>query len=403
MARPDVIDLDDYKPGRPTVTRRGGFGIGGWLLILFIAIASARTVARTWIDYAWWSEVGQAETWGQVLLYGWLPSIAAGLIAFPILWFLYNRAMRRPAHWITLGLGLILSLVLGALLIDNWTVVRYYGSTEAAAEGWRDPVFGRPIGFYFFQLPFYGMLLSYVQGLLVVGFMVYWISSRFEVLRDRFSRIQSEDGVDFRGLNLGEALRGPAIRFAAAFFFVLLAGRAYLSRFDVLFEDHGFLVGADYVDVNIVLPMIWGLVGACLVGTILVMMGRMGLAVALVVAVYAASGIVPRVVNALNVRPNEISLQKPYIERHIEGTRTAYGLGNQLKERDFPARMTGAFEPEKHKELLDNVRLWDWKAFHDTITQIQALRPYYVFADTDVDRYRLADGQLRQLLLSPRE
>jgi len=53
--------------------------------------------------------------------------------------------------------------------------------------------------------------------------------------------------------------------------------------------------------------------------------------------------------------------------------------------------------------LLDNVRLWDWKAFHDTITQIQALRPYYVFADTDVDRYRMADGQLRQLLLSPRE
>ena len=33
------------------------------------------------------------------------------------------------------------------------------------------------------------------------------------------------------------------------------------------------------------------------------------------------------------------------------------------------------------------MRLWDWRAFHDTITQIQALRQYYVFADTDVDRY----------------
>jgi uncharacterized membrane protein (UPF0182 family) len=51
---------------------------------------------------------------------------------------------------------------------------------------------------------------------------------------------------------------------------------------------------------------------------------------------------------------------------------------------------------------LDNVRLWDWRAFHDTVTQIQALRPYYSFKDTDVDRY-IIDGQLRQLLLTPRE
>ena len=44
----------------------------------------------------------------------------------------------------------------------------------------------------------------------------------------------------------------------------------------------------------------------------------------------------------------------------------------------------------------------DWHAFHDTITQIQALRPYYAFNDTDVDRYQI-DGQLRQVLLTPRE
>ena len=45
------------------------------------------------------------------------------------------------------------------------------------------------------------------------------------------------------------------------------------------------------------------------------------------------------------------------------------------------------------RPLLDNVRLWDWQPFHDTITQIQALRPYYVFHDTDVDRYTI-DGQI---------
>src|SRR6185369_7609669 len=51
--------------------------------------------------------------------------------------------------------------------------------------------------------------------------------------------------------------------------------------------------------------------------------------------------------------------------------------------------------------LLDNVRLWDWRAFHDTVSQIQPLRPY-TFSDTDVDRYTI-DGQMRQVLVSPRE
>lgn len=403
MARPDVIDLDDFGPRRP-VRGGGGFGLGGWLLVLFVLVASARTVARTWIDFAWWKEVGQVETWGQMLIYGWLPSLGAGLVAFPVFWLLYSKAQpRRVFRWWKPVLGLVISLVLGSVLIDNWTVVRYYGSTGVAAEAWRDPVFGQPIGFYFFQLPFYEMVLKYVQGILVIGFVLYWVASRFESLRDRISRMQDEQAVDLSGLNLGEAFRGPAIRVAVALFFLLLGARAYLSRFDVLFEDHGFLVGADYVDVNIVLPMIWGLVGACVAGAGLVLAGRAGLALGLVIVAYVATGVVPKAVNAISVRPNEISLQKLYIERHIDGTRTAYGLASQLKERDYAAQIGGKFEPAKHQTLLDNVRLWDWKAFHDTITQIQALRPYYVFADTDVDRYRQADGQTRQVLLSPRE
>ena len=51
--------------------------------------------------------------------------------------------------------------------------------------------------------------------------------------------------------------------------------------------------------------------------------------------------------------------------------------------------------------MLDNVRLWDWRAFHDTLSQSQPLRPY-TYADTDVDRYQI-DGHLRQMLLAPRE
>ncbi len=403
MARPDVIDLGDFPRRRTGQEQGGGFGRLGWLLLALIVLGSGGTIARWVIDWAWWQEMGQGETWQQILLYAWMPSVVAGLVALPVFWTLYARGRRGVLTAPKALLALVGSLILGMVLIDNWTVVQFYGSSGVVADGWRDPVFGRPIGFYFFQLPFYEMVLRYLQGLLVVGFIVYWVGSRFELLREGFSRMQAEEGVDLRVLNLGDALSGLPVRVAVAIFFLLLAARAYLSRYDVLRQDHNFMVGADYVDVNIVLPLLWGLVGACVVGAGLVMARRVGWAVGLVVLVYLAVGAVPKAVNAISVRPNEISLQKPYIERHIEGTRAAFGLAEQLKERDYDAKMTGKFEPAKYQTLLENVRLWDWQAFHDTISQIQALRTYYVFADTDVDRYRDEKGNLRQVMVSPRE
>ena len=99
--------------------------------------------------------------------------------------------------------------------------------------------------------------------------------------------------------------------------------------------------------------------------------------------------------------PNEISLERPYIQAHIEATRAAFGLTSRLREIEMHTNSAATIDIQKHKPLLDNVRLWDWRAFHDTISQIQPLRPY-VYMDTDVDRYTIG-GQLRQVLIAPRE
>ena len=104
---------------------------------------------------------------------------------------------------------------------------------------------------------------------------------------------------------------------------------------------------------------------------------------------------------ALYVRPNELALEKPYIQHHIDATRSAYGLNSRTKETSLEAEPETPIAYAKHEAVLDNVRLWDWRAFHDTISQIQPLRPY-VYMDTDVDRYTI-DGRLRQVLIAPRE
>ncbi len=110
----------------------------------------------------------------------------------------------------------------------------------------------------------------------------------------------------------------------------------------------------------------------------------------------------PAIVRAVYVRPNEISIERPYIERHIEATTAAFGLNRNATEQPFTPSGQGVVDPVQDATLLANVRLWDLRAYNATITQIQALRPYYTFPDTDVDRYFI-NGRIKQVLLSPRE
>jgi uncharacterized membrane protein (UPF0182 family) len=170
----------------------------------------------------------------------------------------------------------------------------------------------------------------------------------------------------------------------------------------MVYNEHGsFLVGIDYVDQNIGLPLQWLLIVACLAAAVFIWFGRWMLAGSMAIAL-VISFIAPRAVSALYVRPNEISLERPYIQTHIHATRSAYGLEQQVKEIEFNAQPDAPIDAAKHKPLLDNVRLWEYQPYHDTITQRQALRTYYTFNDSDVDRYTI-DGQYRQVLLSPRE
>jgi uncharacterized membrane protein (UPF0182 family) len=96
-----------------------------------------------------------------------------------------------------------------------------------------------------------------------------------------------------------------------------------------------------------------------------------------------------------------LTLEKPFIERHIVATRAAYGLDRRTTETEFTAHKDGRIDFARNRALFNNVRLWDWRAFHDTLSQTQPLRPY-TYADTDVDRYNI-DSRLHQVLLAPRE
>jgi len=400
-----VIDIEaDGPDGSPV--RRGRFGCGGILVGLFLFLLVAKSIATSIIDYQWWNEVEQLDTWWKQIYLHTAPIFYATAFGYVVLWVVHARAMKAGGAslsrfpWYSRISSLVmlpLAWVLAAVQFSSWDIATWLGSRGiTSSSDWRDPVFGNSIEFYFFELPVYRSISTYLFVLLAVCAIGYWLVSRLWTLRGRFAGPQIMiDWQDLTGGNLfGARLLGAAALLA-------LAAREWFGRYSSLYDVHPFLTGADYVAVNLTIPLNIAWAGLIVLAAILLASGRGRMAMAIVLFL-PIRAIVPGIVNSVHVRPNEITLQQPYIEHHMRATKAAYGLGaGLLKEPKVKASPSGKIDIAANQASLDNVRIWDWQAFHDTITQIQPLRPYS-YVDTDIDRYRIG-GKLRQVLLSPRE
>ncbi len=394
----------------PAPGRRSQTGCVTLVIAVVALLIGARTLASWILDFEWWRELGHVETWISMMWYSVGPGVAVALIAFAVFWFAHARGLKASGNrlrdhsvysrLVTVGL-ILAAMVFTAVLVDPWPVVRFFGGHGQSAGAWRDPAFGRPLAFYLFDLPFYSMLLRVVLGLCIVGGLIYYLTARAWKLSARMPRDSREFALELPDFGALTALESRFLRALLGIFLVAYAVSLFLDRYDLVYTDHGFMVGVDWVNEQVTIPFLWLSIGACSAAAALVWLGRWRLAAFVVVAAMMLQFAIPRAVSALYVRPNELAIQRDYIHRHIEATRQAYGLTEHASEKDFSARLEGKIDVEKNRNMLENIRLWDWRAFHDTVSQIQPLRPY-IFSDTDVDRYML-DGQLRQVLVSPRE
>jgi uncharacterized protein len=378
------------------------------IAVLLVVFFGSRYIASTLIEYSWWSELHQTDTWLNLLLYGTGPIVLAAILFFGAFFTAFRLGIRHQADELLFGflkrslLVRIAALALAFLAIlvanatvESWTVVKYFGGLrlpQPRAE-FVDPIFGKPLHFYFFSLPFYNTLLRVVLVGAVLSLLIYWLASNAENLSKRLPSLQSPSTFEFERIQFDGLFHSHFVRLLAALFLLGMAVDFFLSRYDLLFQDHGsYLVGADWVADHIVLPLQWLMIlgSVAAAGLVVARRGKFALLLLLILPVRY---VLPSIVAGLYVRPNELALERPYIQHHIEATRSAYKLNSQVQQKTLEAVPEIPLDPNKHQPLLDNVRLWDWRAFHDTVTQIQPLRPY-VYMDTDVDRYNI-DGQMR--------
>lgn len=386
------------------------------VVLLIILLLCSRFIASTLIDYSWWSEMRQLDTWISLWLYGTGPIVVAVVLLFVAFWIAFAAGLHKLGDAPLFGfvkrtfvtrIGLLLLALLAILVanatVDSWTVVRYFGGLHLPlGKGeYIDPIFHKPLHFYFFRLPFYNLLLRLVLVGAVLALIIYWLASNAEKLTKHLPTMAPPTTYRFENLSIQEAFDSKFFRLVAAIVLIGIAVKIYFDRYGLLMVDHGqYLVGVDWVADHVVLPLQWAEIVCALLGAILVLVKR-GRWAAVLLLILVVRFVVPSAVAGLYVRPNELALERPYIGHHIDATRSAYGLKDRVTETSFEAQPEVPIDYARHSAVLDNVRLWDWRAFHDTISQIQPLRPY-VYIDTDVDRY-VIDGRLRQVLVSPRE
>ncbi|MFO7900069.1 MAG: UPF0182 family protein, partial [Planctomycetota bacterium] len=404
--------------------RRRRLRIGvGLLAGTILALILFNVVFHFYTEYLWFAHLGYGSRfwtvlWGQVILYA-----IGAVVAFGFLYANLRTAMRAVSpglqEYVTLLVAAGLALLMGVWTAGMWEQALLF--VHQAPSETVDPVFGKSVSFYLFSLPFFTE---------VVGWLIFLV-----VLT-----VWSAGFAAFVGINLGgsrpdaPAVVGKLVRQAvvlAALLLLVLGWNAYLALFRLLYSEWGVVTGAAYVDVHFRTIGYYVSIAVCVLsaaaliaagfssemrrkllglqigfGRVQTRISARGLILpgAAVGLVLIATWLLPRLVMTLVVRPNEVTLEKPFIRHNIRMTSIAYGINEERIERreyEVEPAVTQAVA-DRNRQTLRNVRLWDPRALMDNLQEQQEIRLYYKFAGVDIDRYHLGD-EYRQVMLSVRE
>ena len=318
-----------------------------------------------------------------------LPGTPSDLLAF------VSPLLQRRA--LILAVALVIGLLLAIAETGQWDLIlRYFYQVP---YGQTDPLFDKDIGFYLFSLPVYVALKNWTLTILILSAIIA------AAVYVAYGEIRLDPGA--RHVSSAAIAHGSVL---LGLYFAVKAWSYALDRFLLLYNDNGVVTGAGYTDVHVELPVLWLLVGLAATAAVIawanVRLRTYWLAIMAVALVFGSSFVLaellPGLFQRFFVKPSELQLEAPYIQRNITLTREAYNL-RQITVKPFPAEQGLTFQSlQENRGTIDNIRLWDWQPLMDTYAQLQEIRTYYKFLDVDVDRYQI-DGSYQQVTLAARE
>lgn len=409
----------------PKLTRRSRTLIGVALAVVVLLLLGPRFI-DAYVDWLWFGELGYRSVFTTVLGTRLVVFLAAAVIVGAIVFMglalayrtrpvfvpttgpndpvaRYRAAVMTRLKLFGIGIPAVIGALAGAVAQSYWPRVQLF--LHGGDFGIRDPQFGKDLGFYAFDLPFYRLLLTFLLVAVLLAFLANAVSHYI------FGGIR----LSGRGGTLTRAARIQLITLVGIL--ILLKAVAYwMDRYELLSHSRAGkpFTGAGYTDINAVLPaklilMAIALICAAAVFSALFLrdlrIPAIGLVLLLVSSLIVGAGW-PLVVEQISVKPNAAQKESDYIRRSITATRQAYGLTNDVVTyRDYNGNAPAtAAQVAADRSTTSNIRVLDPTIISPAFTQFQQGKNFYYFPDQlSIDRYQGPDGSLRDYVVAARE
>lgn len=405
---------------RPPIPRRPQQPRGSnrirWIIgILFLLFISINWIVGVYTDWLWFNEIDYQNIWLTRWSYQLISFATFFAIAFLILWGNWHIARKRAikatppfypkflqingVQWILAAVALVLAFGFASSIAVRWNEFLLF--INRVPFGTADPIFGRDISFYLFELPVYEALQQWIVSLLLLTLIgalaIYAINNVVDIQRGQW---RPQDSPILR----------QHVALLATLLLLLWASGYLFQIFNLNYSGRGVVFGASYTDINASLYALYAQMALMIVAALVMLFNvfRLNIRPLLVAvglwlaATLLIGGIYPALLQRYEVEPNELVRETPYIQDNIDFTRLAFNL-DKIEIRSFDE--IGPLDQSDinaNSDVLNNIRLWDYRPLQATYTQLQALRPYYVFGEVDIDRYTI-DGEIRQVMLATRE
>lgn len=409
----------------PKLTPRSRIMIGSALAVIVLLLIGPRLIDG-YVDWLWFGELGYRSVFVTTLLTRLIAFVVVGLVVGGIVFAALAMAFRvRPVfvpsngandpvaryrtavlsrlRLVAFGIPTGIGLLAGIVAQSYWVRIQLF--LHGGDFGIADPQFGKDLGFYAFDLPFYRLII----GLLLVTFFLAAIANLTTHYIFGGIRLSGRAGA------LSRPARIQVVSLIGTL--VLLKAAAYwLDRYELLSHTRTGkpFTGAGYTDINAVLPAKMILLAIALICAIAVFSAivlrdlqipAIGLVLLLLSSVVIGAGW-PLLVEQFSVKPNAAQKESEYISRSIAATRHAYGLTEDVvtyRNYSGDARATAA-QVGADAATTSNIRLLDPTIVSPAFTQFQQGKNFYFFPDQlTIDRYRDSEGQLRDYVVAARE
>lgn len=407
-------------------------GIQNWfsgivIFLVFFLIFSFLGIANLLTDYWWFESLG----FSNIFLIGLKAKIflflAAGIIFFVFalinLGISTKLSKSKIGFKVKISVAAVFSLIIGMLTYKKWFLMLQY--FNQVGFNLKDPIFLKDASFYMFSLPFMLAVWNFLMICIILTLLLVLIDYLYNIIGKSYKDLsQKQDtAVPVNNPNLKSLISGINkkvwihLSVLGSLFFLLLSLNHYLQKFQIMYSEKGVVVGAGYADIVAYLPIIKTLMIIALVIAVLfyvwiflipkqqrfkyahiLMYGI----IIYIILLFIGPTMISALVQNFKVSPNEINLEKQYINNNIKFTSIAYGI-EDVEERDFAVEHKLDQEIlSESQETIDNIRILDWRPLTSTYKQTQEIRLYYDLSSVDVDRYDI-NGKYTQVMISPRE